>query len=188
MKEIWKDIKGYEGYYQISNLGNIRSLFGWNIHKGYFNRLKTMHPTLANTGYLVVNLTYKNSKIYQIHRLVAEAFIPNSENKPCINHKDGNKQNNKVDNLEWCTYSENEKHAYSINLKVNPNIGKFGNLHWNSKSILQIDKSTNKIINRYDSIMSAERDTGIPNTNICKCCKGVLKSAGGYIWKYEMGE
>lgn len=107
MKETWKTIKGYKNKYLISNLGNIKSvkrniILNPPTHKGYF------HVTLFNKNI---------RKWYYVHRLVALAFISNPKNKPYINHIDGNKQNNHVDNLKWCTQSENEKHANKLGLK-----------------------------------------------------------------------
>lgn len=123
--EIWKDIKGYEGYYQVSNMGRIKSLprkiYNSGIlgkNKFYITKEKILKGRLDKKGYLRVVLCKNNKKKdYLIHRLTIEAFKKNVDNKPCINHIDGNKTNNKLDNLEWCTYSENLTHAYKMNLK-----------------------------------------------------------------------
>lgn len=101
MKEIWKDIEGYENRYQVSNYGNVKSL----------KTNKNLYCSKTKKGYLRVDLRKdKKRAMSYVHRLVAEAFIPNSENKPCINHKDCDVTNNKVDNLEWCTYKENNEY------------------------------------------------------------------------------
>lgn len=111
----WKDIQGYEGLYQVSNLGEVRSL----KYKGR-NNIKILKGASDKDGYRRVALFDKEKcrKEYRIHRLVAEAFIPNPENKPQVNHIDGNKINNKSDNLEWATQEENMQHAYKMGLKV----------------------------------------------------------------------
>ena len=114
-QEIWKDIKGYEGAYQVSNLGRVRSL---TRKVKTFNGVRTskgqlLKPLKTNTGYYRVDLKQnQKDKYMSIHRLVAEAFIPNPNNYPIINHKDNNPQNNCVENLEWCTQSYNVKYAY----------------------------------------------------------------------------
>lgn len=118
--EQWKDIEGYEGFYQISNFGRVRRLADVFPYKQHF--LKAI-PN--RDGYLYVCLSIKSKhKVKTIHRLVAQSFIPNSDNKPCVNHIDGNKTNNIAENLEWCTYSENTTHAYKTRL-INLSTDKF---------------------------------------------------------------
>lgn len=124
--EKWKDIKGYEGSYQVSNMGRVRSVDriryasnGKTMCKFFVKGqiLKPSHTgkkTRNNDGYLAVNLLQKTKRV---HRLVAEAFIPNPDNFPVVNHKDGNTENNKVENLEWCTNEYNQKHAITHGLK-----------------------------------------------------------------------
>lgn len=119
--EIWKDIKGYENYYQVSNYGRIKSKA--RIRKGkqkqfYLTKEKILRAHVnKKRGYVQILLIKKaEQKLYLCHRLVAEAFIPNLNNYSEINHIDGNKQNNYVKNLEWCTHSENIKHAYNKSL------------------------------------------------------------------------
>ncbi len=115
--EIWKDIEGYEGKYQISNFGNVKSLETWTGDK-YIKREKILKNVVYGNGYYYVCLSKKGEvKKHKVNRLVAQAFIPNPENKPFTNHIDGDKLNNNVNNLEWCTQSENMKHASKIGLR-----------------------------------------------------------------------
>lgn len=127
MKEVWKPIEGYEGLYEVSNLGRVKNLerripFGYGLRTIPERILKN---NVNEFGYLYVRL-YKDAKgkKHKIHRLVAQTFIENPENKKCVNHIDGNKQNNSVENLEWVTHSENMKHASDNKLWVSWNKGK----------------------------------------------------------------
>lgn len=130
--ELWKDIKGYEGKYQISSYGRVKSLarITKNNHK-IPERILNTTTRLTKDGYCRVTLIGKKSKThdYRVHRLVAETFIPNPNNKPTVNHIDGNKKNNHVDNLEWNTREENMQHAYKHKLKK----AMQGNLNGNAK-------------------------------------------------------
>ena len=167
MMEIWHDIEGYEGLYQISNKGNVKRL--------YKTSEKILKPKLNTNGYLRVQL-YKNRNLQNryIHRLVAEAFIPNSQNKPQVNHKDENKKNNCVENLEWMTSKENNNygtHAERSGLN-------------RRKSILQYSKSE-EFINEWPGICTVEEELGFSHASIIKCCLGKLKSAYGFIWRYK---
>lgn len=127
MEEMWKDVEGYEGLYQVSNYGRVKNL---ERKIPYRFGLRTIPERILKNceneyGYLYVRLCKEtNSKKYKIHRLVANAFIENPDNKKCVNHKDGNKKNNCVDNLEWVTHSENMQHAADNKLWVSWNLGK----------------------------------------------------------------
>lgn len=120
MEEIWRDIEGYEGHYQVSNLGRVKSLERYmNGRNGGKSLLKEriLKPIKNNRGYLNVNLSKnRKRKNANIHRLVAKAFIPNPDNKPEVNHVDTNKKNNRADNLEWATTKENIRHAWEKGL------------------------------------------------------------------------
>lgn len=118
--EIWKDVVGYEGYYQISNLGNVRSfdrIHSSGLGRSYFKPGRILKTCVASHGYLSVALCFRKQTSAQIHKLIAKAFIPNPNNYKCVNHKDGNKLNNNIDNLEWVSHAQNNKHAYDTGLK-----------------------------------------------------------------------
>lgn len=173
MEEIWKDIKGYENLYQVSNLGRVRSL--------WFGKIRLLKECVNGNGYNHVILTKDGkSKVCLIHRLVAFAFIPNHNNLKEVNHKDEDKSNNCVDNLEWCTHLYNMNYGCR-NEKASKKLTNRKDL---SKSVLQFTKD-GQFVAEYQSFMDAERKTGIYNESISACCLGKRKSAGGYIWKQK---
>jgi len=193
MDEIWLPIADDENY-EVSNYGNVRSIkkviisefknrFG-NVVKRtatYKSRLKKI--SVGSAGYYQTSI-YVNSSIKKtvnVHRLVAEAFIPNPENKATVNHKDGNKANNNVFNLEWSTQKENNEHAFRTGLKK----ALKGDDNKLSKPVIQLDKAGN-VLNRFPSMNDAQIKTGIAGTNISECCRHrSQKTAGGYIWKFD---
>ena len=184
MQEIWKDIVGYEGLYQVSSLGNIRSLsFGArNYRKSNIVKLLKQSPT--NCGYFKVQLYCEGkSKMMYVHRIVATAFIPNPERKPQVNHIDGNKSNNVASNLEWVSQSENHIHAIAHGLRSpSPMLGRTGADNPNSKVILQYDLLGN-FINEWCGIAEAARNINASAKLISNCVCGNKKSACGYIWR-----
>jgi len=173
-KEIWRDVRGYEGLYQVSNQGRIRCYDRYNKYGKCHHKGHIMRPYMIK-GYHTITLRKDGKyKHHQIHRIVAFAFIPNPNNYPCINHKDENRINNNVDNLEWCTAKYNinygtglQKRAAAHSVPVN----QFG-----------LDGS---FICSYPSMHIAYRSTGISPSKICNACKGIRRKAGGYIWKYK---
>ncbi len=191
MKEKWKDIKGYEGLYQVSNLGRVKSLDRYIVNKNnkqqYYNG-KILKGNIRK-GYLKLTLSKDNSqKTVPIHILVAKAFIPNPENKPEVNHIDGEKTNNCVSNLEWATRSENELHAYKNglakpSLKQKEAVAKYAKENY-SKKVLQYDLNGN-FIKEWNSMHDVWRELGIRPSYICRCCKGLRNHTYGYVWKYK---
>lgn len=181
-EEIWKSVKDYEGLYEISSLGRLRSLpklCGLSPRK-----LKIKKSVADKYGYLRVPL-YKNgvAKNKQIHRLVAEAFIPNPNGYDQVNHRDENKQNNVVSNLEWCDTYYNSNYGSRNNTISVKMKGKNINSPSLSKRVAQYTKD-GTLITIYQSSMEAYRKTGCDSSSIIKCCKGKLKSTKGYVWHY----
>lgn len=175
MNEIWKDIVGYEGLYKISNLGNIKSLdrlsFGGKNIKG-----RNMCPSLKKDGYLEIPLCKdKKRKYYRVHRLVAIAFIPNIENKPCIDHINTITTDNRVENLRWVTYKENSNNQITRNHISKSTKGK------SSKSRKVICIETNK---EYESIKEAAKELGLNYNNIMKVCQKKQQTTGGLNFRY----
>ena len=176
MQEIWKDIKNYEGLYQVSNMGRVKN-----------KKNCTINPELNKNGYKYIPLYKENKRRRELlHRIVATAFIENPNSLPQVNHIDGNKQNNNVDNLEWCTCSYNLKEAYRLKLRepARAMLGKKGIKCPNSKKINQYDLEGN-FIKLWYSTMDIERELKIRHNSISKCCKHKkYKTAGGYKWEY----
>lgn len=186
-QEIWKDIPGYEGLYQVSNLGRVKHLSTQQSNGigKYARQEKVCTPHLMNNGYWVVDLYIKNHrKTMLVHRLVALAFIPNPNNYPCVNHLYSNRSNPNVENLEWCTTSRNLKHSYDTNNRHEKMNWKMGAENKSSKAVHMLDRVSKKILRTFDCIMEAERELGVLNSSIVNCLKGKSKTAGGYIWIY----
>ena len=180
--EQWISVPGYEGFYEVSNLGRIKNL---GIHRSHNSNPGIMAQCFNGDGYLIVCLTKcGRKKSEKVHRIVAMAFIENPENKPEVNHKYGNKIDNMSASLEWVTKSENIKHAYNNNLLVNWNKGKFGYENKKSISVSQFNLDGN-LIRDFGSAREASRITGINGGNIRNVLRGFKKTAGGYIWKYK---
>lgn len=202
-EEIWKDIEGYEGKYQVSNFGNVRSL----KHHG-IERTKLLIPQKHNGGYRTVNLAlHQSRKTFTIHRLVAKAFIPNPNNYGFVNHKDEDKTNNNVENLEWCTKSYNaiyylnfdkqRKNEYAKRLRdkitgesLSPYTKHIPKTNFKKIKQYSLD---GQFIKEYDNPTVASMETGYDIGNITATCKRNLEGktkrnkkhrCGNYIWEY----
>ena len=166
---IWKDVPGYEDLYKASDKGQVYSK----------TRKKLLHQSYSN-GYLKVTLVKdKVEKTILVHRLIALTFLPNPNNYPCVNHKDESRDNNNVENLEWCTYS------YNINYRTAPIRISKKHINHKSVSVRVLCYQNGNFIKEYPSIREAQRHTGVKNQNITLCCQGKIRQAGGYVWKYK---
>ena len=183
MIEIWKSIENFP-YYEVSNFGNVRSVdrvFTDTLGRKVNRKGKLLKCDTTGRYKLVrlYNISQGKDIALLVHRLVAKVFIPNVDNKPQVNHIDGNKANNRVENLEWCTHSENQIHAYKNGLNIHS--GKSGRP---KKKVCQIDLKTGKIINIFNSIAEARRSLGVSKDNISQVCNGKRHKCLGYGWKY----
>lgn len=182
--EEWRDIKGFEGCYQVSNFGRVKSL---PRERRLGNNIIVLPERFLSTsncrGYKrVVLINMYSKRNAQVHRLVAEAFIPNPENKPQVNHKDENPSNNHVDNLEWVTSKENIN--YGTSLKRRSITERYAQP--SCKRVYQYDLN-GALVGEYFSLGEAERVTGFDRTGIFHCCKNgyKYKTFKGYKWSYE---
>lgn len=185
--EIWKPVSGYEGLYEVSGCGKVKSL----LH----NQEKILKPNFQEKGYLSVELyKEKKRKRFLIHRIVAEAFIPNIENKPQVNHIDENKSNNSVENLEWVTEKQNINHGTRTKRQIEhtdyttqkrKEIA-YANSQKACIPVIQFNKNGNKI-KEFNSASSAKRVLNINASHISETCKGKRQSAGGFVWAYKKG-
>ena len=183
MEEEWRDIIGYEGLYQVSNLGRIKSL----NYRGT-GKEGILSPILNKKGYLVIGLCKNNKQNKKrVNRLVAQAFIPNPENLPEVNHKDENRINNCVDNLEWCTREYNINYG-TRSEKVSERLKGTRSLsdHPRARKVKCITTGET-----FDTIIEASEKYSVCKNNICRCCRGKSKSAGKHpvtgeklVWKY----
>ena len=180
MNEIWKPVVGYEGLYEVSSLWRIKSLI--DNHWTFRNKILTSSVNM----YWYCRCSLFKDKIQKtllVHRLVCNTFMLNTENKKEVNHINWIKTDNRLDNLEWCTSSENKIHAYKTLGKIPPHLWKYQWNHPASKKIIQISKKWYKIT-EWDSLISVESFTWINRKWISDCCCWKIKSSGWFIWKY----
>lgn len=170
-REIWLPIKGYEGKYEVSSFGRVRSL-GNGIKN---SKQKVLSPYKASNGYLRVDL-WRNGigKRFLVHRLVAEAFLPNWFDDPQVNHIDEDKTNNNIENLEWCDAKYNTNFGTGVERRAKKQ----------SKQILQLTK-TGEFVREWPSTNEVERQLGFCHSKISACCRGKRKSHHGFIWRYK---
>lgn len=176
MEEVWKYIPGYEGYYQASTLGRIRSVTRVT-RKNQMVYGKVLSQTKQKNGYMKVIFGIDGKAFHpNVHRLVAETFLENSQNLPCVNHKDEDKQNNRVENLEWCTAKYNSNYGTKTKREANAK----------HKPILQYSKDM-VLLREFDSLQDSFEFVGKKNWNIYSVCSGFQKTAYGYIWRWKYG-
>lgn len=175
MIEIWKDVKGYEGLYECSNLGKVRSFDREIIYNNgikHIHKGKELKGIVNKNGYVHITLVKDGiKKQFLLHRIIAITFLPNPNNLPCVNHKSEDKQDNKVSNLEWCTHKYNLEYSNCMDLFLSK-----------KKRVGQYNTS-GELLNVFDGVREAFRQTGIDYRNISKSCICGSYITGGYIWK-----
>lgn len=200
MEEIWKDVLGYEGLYMVSNMGRVMSLHCLSKEaklKGIQEKI-ILKNVMSSSGYYHVGLSKNGKKImWSTHVLVASAFIPNPENKPSVNHIDGNRLNNTAENLEWATYKENQQHAIRTGLR-DPHKPHTHKIPCKERSHKKRRSSAYKGVLQYDidghfiklweTQKEAAESVGGLQSSICKCTTGKRKMCYGFIWKKYSGE
>ena len=191
MEEIWKDVVGYEGFYQVSNLGRVKSLQRiHNTNHPYIQKERIMKLFKNKDGYLMVDFTKDSrKKHFQVHRLVANAFIPNPDNKPEVNHLNEIVYDNRADNLEWATRKENNNYG-NRNKKASISLKKYSVESAErckklfSKKVFQFSKE-GELLNVWSSTSEAGRKLGFSQSDISKCCRGKKKGIKGFVFKYD---
>ncbi len=176
MKEYWIEVKGHPRY-RVSTLGRVKCV----DYRGT-GKEEILKPFLNDNGYFRVHI---DGVLKYVHQLVLSSFMPNPQNKPCIDHKDTNRLNNRIENLRWVTHSQNNCNPITRkHMSENSAwLGKFGSENPTSKPIVQLSKD-GKFIRRWSGAREAQRELGINNGHITACCKGKRKSAGGFKWVY----
>jgi hypothetical protein len=187
MEEIWKEIKGYEGYYQVSTFGRVRTMdriiiqsFGGQNKKCLY-KSKILKLFKEKIGYISTAISLNGKvKSFRVHRLVAETFIPNPQNKKTVNHINAIKSDNRVENLEWATYKENNDHSIANNLRTPPK--RIGRNYGTKISQFTLDGIW---VKDWKSAESIRRELAFSGSSILKCVHGVYKTSNGFIWKRQ---
>lgn len=189
-KEIWKPVDNYEGLLMVSSFGRIKSISRKVLNSGTYNGFYIkkdiiLKQRISKHGYCTISFRRKS---FLVHRLVAKAFILNPENKPQVNHIDGDKLNNNLNNLEWCSRLENMRHAFNLGL-IKPNKEHQKNITEKARvvNLKPVSKYSKQgiLLENYNSIREASIDNNLPESNISMCCNGKLKTCGGFKWKFN---
>lgn len=190
MNEIWKDIPGYEGLYQVSNIGRVKSLkrtfySGKNLQTRKTYEQNILAPRFYKTGYVYFGLSKDGIvKKLKAHRLVALAFIPNPENKPEVDHINTVRSDNRIENLRWATKSENQRNVITLERSSACKMGDKNPMIIKRRPIKQIDMTTGKVIKTWSGVKVASRALGINSSGICRCVNGKLNHSFGCKWEY----
>lgn len=178
----WMDIDGYEGIYQVSNTGSVRSVDRIDC-AGRILSGKIKKAVKDKDGYMQIRLSKEGvTQTYKVHRLVASAFIPNPFNYMQVNHRDENKANNNAENLEWCDCKYNNCYG-TARSRAREHTDYKNNAQKHRRPVLQVNTNGNAV-KLWDGAIDASKELGVCRTMICKCCRGIQKTAGGYIWRY----
>jgi hypothetical protein len=187
--ETWKEIPGFDGRYEVSSHGRIRTYSNGRWGNKTHGRIMTLKRNPAGYSFVALHKPFGGGKCeyHMVHRLVAKMFIPNPENKETVNHIDGNKTNNNVENLEWATHSENSIHAVRTGLSTPSQRQNDVTIQRCSIPVIMLDKNMNLLAN-YENAKQASIQTGTDHSSIIKCCRGKLRTANGFVWRYATSE
>lgn len=189
--EIWKDIKGYEGLYQVSSLGRVKSLkrefysgMNYQLKKSYPERI--LKKRYTKTGYVYVGLSKKGDvRKFKVHRLVAMAFLPNPHNKSCVDHTNGVRDDNRLENLRWVDASQNMRNPHTVKSVARAKMGENNPMKKKCRPVQQIDFETGKIIAEYAGVKEAARRLSTDSGDISRCCNGKKLKHKGFVFRFK---